>query len=165
MFLYSAACIQSVFITQIALHLTSKPPGRPVHSDTNSTSLRSILATQPLRTKNIHSHFHHCLHVGPYSQVLIYIQLSELGRHSFIICKFWILSLQQQPHPVLTTSSDDHIPRARQLITPPPPYKITNQLLIFHAPYNKQCFVFAAWKQKTKFDCSTIRFLFSATMP
>ena len=47
--------------------LYTLPPGRPVHSDTNSASLGSILATQQLRAKTIHSHFHHCLY-----QVLIY---------------------------------------------------------------------------------------------
>ena len=36
-------------------------PDRPVHSDTNSASPGSILATQQLRAKTIHSHFHHCL--------------------------------------------------------------------------------------------------------
>ena len=39
----------------------TSPPGRPVHSDTNSASLGSILATQQLRAKTIHSHFHRCL--------------------------------------------------------------------------------------------------------
>ena len=33
-------------------------PGRPVHSDTNSTSPGSILARQQLRTKTIRLHFH-----------------------------------------------------------------------------------------------------------
>ena len=33
-------------------------PGRPVHPDTNSTSLGSILATQQFRMKTIHSYFH-----------------------------------------------------------------------------------------------------------
>ena len=47
--------------------LYTSPSGRRVHSDTNSTSLGSILATQQLRAKIIHSHFHHCL----YSHVLI----------------------------------------------------------------------------------------------
>ena len=36
-------------------------PGRPVHSDTNSASLGSILVTQQLRAKIIQSHFHRCL--------------------------------------------------------------------------------------------------------
>ena len=37
------------------------PPSRPVHSDTNSTSLQSFLATQQLRAKTIHSHLYHRL--------------------------------------------------------------------------------------------------------
>ena len=52
--------------------LYTLPPGRPVHASTNSASLESILATQQLRAKTIHSHFYHC-------QVLIYT-LSELGQ-------------------------------------------------------------------------------------
>ena len=36
-------------------------PDRPVHSDTNSASPGSILATQQLRATTKHSHFHHCL--------------------------------------------------------------------------------------------------------
>ena len=41
--------------------LYTSPPGRPVHSDTNSSSLGSILAMQLLRAKIIHSHFHNGL--------------------------------------------------------------------------------------------------------
>ena len=40
---------------------TFSPPGRPVHSDTNSVSQGSILGKQQLRVKTNHSHFHHCL--------------------------------------------------------------------------------------------------------
>ena len=43
--------------------LYTSPPGRPVHSDTDSTSLESILATMQLRAKTIHSHFHHRLFI------------------------------------------------------------------------------------------------------
>ena len=45
MFLYSA--VSSSLDAQSALHVSS--PGRPVHSDTNSASLGSILAMQQLR--------------------------------------------------------------------------------------------------------------------
>ena len=55
-----------------ALHFTH---GRPAHSGTNSTSQGSILATQQLRAKTIHSHFH-LPSIARYS----FIQLSELGR-------------------------------------------------------------------------------------
>ena len=48
--------------------LYTLPPGRPVHSDTNSAALGSILAMQQLRAMTNHSDFQHCL----YSQVLIY---------------------------------------------------------------------------------------------
>ena len=41
--------------------LYTSPPSKPVHSDTNSTSVWSILAMQQLRVRTIHSHFHHCL--------------------------------------------------------------------------------------------------------
>ena len=56
-FIYKA-CIQSV--GQLKAVYTS-PPGRPANSGINSASLGSILATQQLRVKTIHSHFHHCL--------------------------------------------------------------------------------------------------------
>ena len=62
LFLYHSRPIQSVGSLK---SLYTSRPGRPVHSDTNSTSPGSILATQPLRAETIHSHFHHC-------QVLIY---------------------------------------------------------------------------------------------
>ena len=66
MFSYIAR-VQSV--GSLKAHYTSSPlPDRPVHSGTNSTSLGRILATQQLRSKAIHSHFHRCL----YTQVLIY---------------------------------------------------------------------------------------------
>ena len=49
-------------------------PGRPVHSDTNSTSLASILATKQLRAK------HYSLTFPPPSIARYsFIQLSELG--------------------------------------------------------------------------------------
>ena len=41
--------------------LYTSPPGIPVPSDTNSASPGSILATQQLRAKTSHSHFHHRL--------------------------------------------------------------------------------------------------------
>ena len=63
-FLYSA-CIPSVGPLKA---LYTSPPGRPVHSGTNSASLGSILAMQQLRAKTIHSHFQHHL----YNQVVIY---------------------------------------------------------------------------------------------
>ena len=45
--------------------LYTSPPGRPVHSDTNSASPGSILATQQVRTsKTNQSHFQHCLSPG-----------------------------------------------------------------------------------------------------
>ena len=40
---------------------TLHPLGRPVHCDTKLTSLGSILATQQLRAKTIHSRFNHRL--------------------------------------------------------------------------------------------------------
>ena len=44
---------------------TLHPPGRPVHSDTNSISLGSILATLQVRaSKTNQSHFQHCLSPG-----------------------------------------------------------------------------------------------------
>ena len=46
--------------------LYTSPPGRPVHSSTNSTSLGSILAMQQLCAKTIHSQFHSC-HVTIYT--------------------------------------------------------------------------------------------------
>ena len=58
MFLYSAVASpldRSKRFTHFAF------PDSPVHSDTNSASPGSILATQQLRAKTIHSHFHHCL--------------------------------------------------------------------------------------------------------
>ena len=63
MFLYNA--VSSRLTAQSALHFT--PPHRPVNSDTNSNSLRSILDTQQLRTKTIHSRFHHCLWPGTHT--------------------------------------------------------------------------------------------------
>ena len=61
-FLYSARIIQSV---EPRNELYTSPPGRPVHSsDTNQTSLGSILATQQLRTNTNPSHFHHRLYPG-----------------------------------------------------------------------------------------------------
>ena len=50
-------CFYIVQYTRYTLH----PPGSPIHSDTNSTSLGSILAMQQLHAKTNHSHFHHCL--------------------------------------------------------------------------------------------------------
>ena len=44
--------------------LYTSPPGRPVHSDTNSASLGSIIAMQKLRAMTNHSHFQHCLQPG-----------------------------------------------------------------------------------------------------
>ena len=49
-------------------------PGRPVHSDTNSTSLGSILAMQQLRAKTKSLTFQP-LSIARYS----FIQLNELG--------------------------------------------------------------------------------------
>ena len=46
-------------IAQSTLHFTC--PFRPVHSDTNSAALGSILAMQQLRGMTNHSHFLHCL--------------------------------------------------------------------------------------------------------
>ena len=48
---------------QGALYFLSPPPppGRHVHSGTNSAFLGSILAMPQLHPKTIHSHFHHCL--------------------------------------------------------------------------------------------------------
>ena len=54
MFLYPV-----LWTAQSALHFSS--PGRPVHSDINSAALGSILATQQLCAKTIHSNFDHCL--------------------------------------------------------------------------------------------------------
>ena len=52
-------CIQSVGPLKA---LYTSPPGKPVHSGTNSTSLGNILAMQQnLRAKTIHSYFHHRL--------------------------------------------------------------------------------------------------------
>ena len=73
MFLYSGG-IQSVGPPKA---LYTSPPGRPVHSGTNSTSLRSILAKLQLRARRLisnHSHFHH-FSIARYSV----IQLSKLG--------------------------------------------------------------------------------------
>ena len=47
---------------------TLSSPGRPVHSDTNSTSLGSILATKQLRANTIFTH----ISAAVYNQVLIY---------------------------------------------------------------------------------------------
>ena len=55
-----SACIQSVGPLKALYTL----PFIPVHSDTNSTSLGSILATQKLRVKTVYSHFHQCLQPG-----------------------------------------------------------------------------------------------------
>ena len=52
---------------QSASHFSS--PGRPVHSDTNSASLGSILATHQLSTKTNHSHY---ISTAFHSQILIY---------------------------------------------------------------------------------------------
>ena len=63
----------SYIISQYSVHCTAQSvlhfssPGRPVQTDTNSTSLGSILATQQLREKTIHSHFTTTV----YSQALI----------------------------------------------------------------------------------------------
>ena len=54
----------------------SPPPGRPVHSDTNSASPRSILARQQLRAKTKSLTFPP-LSIARYS----FIQLSQQGRH------------------------------------------------------------------------------------
>ena len=54
--------------------LYASTPGRPVHSNTNSTSLRSILAMQQLRAKTKSLTFHP-LSIARYS----FMQLSELG--------------------------------------------------------------------------------------
>ena len=62
--------------TQIAVHITSPPPrGRPVHSNTNSASPGSILATQQLRATTKSLTFPP-LSIARYS----FIQLSELER-------------------------------------------------------------------------------------
>ena len=45
----------------LTITLYRLPPGRPVHSDTNSASLGSILAMQQLNAMTNHSHFQHCL--------------------------------------------------------------------------------------------------------
>ena len=56
----------------LSKRFTLCPAGRPVHSDTNSTSLGSILATQQLRamTKSL-----------TFPPLYSFIQVSELGRH------------------------------------------------------------------------------------
>ena len=57
-------------------HFTLSPPGRPVHSDSNSTSLGSIPATLlTARTQFIHNFTFPPLSIARYS----FIQLSELG--------------------------------------------------------------------------------------
>ena len=60
-YIFYTACIQS--IGPLKAHCTL-PPGRPVHSDTNSSSLGSILAMLQLPAKIIHSYFHHHLQPG-----------------------------------------------------------------------------------------------------
>ena len=52
----------------------TSPRSSPVHSDTNSTSLGIIFATQQLRATTIHSHFQNS--IARYS----FIQLCEFGR-------------------------------------------------------------------------------------
>ena len=59
--------------------LYTSPPGRPVHSDTKSTSLGSILAMQQLRAKTNHSHFHHRLYSLIISSTAVYV-----ARYSFL---------------------------------------------------------------------------------
>ena len=56
MFLYSA--VSSPLDRSLKCFTLFALPGRPVHSDTNSASLGSILARQQLRATTIHSHFH-----------------------------------------------------------------------------------------------------------
>ena len=63
MFLYSA--VSSPLDRSKRFTLYPLPPGRPVHSDTNSASQGSILAMQQLPAKTIHSHLpHHLLLPG-----------------------------------------------------------------------------------------------------
>ena len=59
MFLYSSVSTPLDRSKRFTFH--TPPSGRPVHSDTNSAFLRSILAMQQLRVKTIHSHFHQVL--------------------------------------------------------------------------------------------------------
>ena len=54
MFLYSE--VSSPLDRSKRFTLFAPPPGRPVHSDTNSASLGSILAMQQLRATTKHSH-------------------------------------------------------------------------------------------------------------
>ena len=72
------------YIAQYPVRLTAQSAShflpsltRPVHSDTNSAILGSILAVQQLRAMTIYSHFHHVLSMARYS----FIQLSEQGCH------------------------------------------------------------------------------------
>ena len=58
---YRASGVTGVLDLEV---LYTLPPGRPVHSDTNSASLGSIIAMQKLRAMTNHSHFQHCLQPG-----------------------------------------------------------------------------------------------------
>ena len=68
MFLYSAV---SSLLDRSKRFTYTSPPGRPIHSDTNSASLGSILAMQELRAMTNHSRLAHISNTV-YSQALIY---------------------------------------------------------------------------------------------
>ena len=69
-FIYSAVSSSFDHSKRFTLHLLH---GRPVHSDTNSTYVGSIVATQQLRAKTIHSHFHNCI----VSSQVLYMDTAE----------------------------------------------------------------------------------------
>ena len=56
---------------------TLSSPGRPVHANTNSVSLGSILVMQQLRATTIHSHFHH----SPASPSSVAVSVAGVGDH------------------------------------------------------------------------------------
>ena len=82
---YSPQCESSIrgnfvyMVAQYTVRWTAKSDLHFTHwqtcfSSINSTYLGSILITQQLRAKTIHSHFHHCVSIGGLSL----IQLGEL---------------------------------------------------------------------------------------
>ena len=73
--------------TQSALHCLP-PSGRPVHSETNSASLGSILAMQQLCAMAIHSHVLHCRIPVRVSHVAIGESSKELAKPNL-----WILAI------------------------------------------------------------------------
>ena len=73
---YSKCCQRSIQSIGPLKALYTSPPCGPIHSGTNSTSLRSILATQQLRAKTKSLTFPHLSDsIARYS----FIQLSGLG--------------------------------------------------------------------------------------